>query len=301
VVGAGPAGLECTLALSKRGYDVVLAEASKELGGRLRKESRLPGLTEWMRVIDHRLQMLKGVPNVDIYRDSNLQADEILEFGFEHVFLAVGSHWRKDGLGRINYKPIPGYESKKVLSPDDLMLGGKYQDGEGLSGNIVIYDDDHYFMGGALAEQLLLKGLKVTLVTPAANASSWTYNTLEQHRIQKRLLTLGANIKPHRKLETINENNIELSCIHTSKSETLKTDYLVLVTERIPKTELYDSLMENPEQLTKANIKTVTAIGDCLAPATIAQAIYTAHLEARNLEEEIKEGTPFKRERPILY
>ncbi|HXH96428.1 MAG TPA: FAD-dependent oxidoreductase, partial [Gaiellaceae bacterium] len=35
VVGAGPAGLEAAMALGKRGYDVVLAEATRELGGRV--------------------------------------------------------------------------------------------------------------------------------------------------------------------------------------------------------------------------------------------------------------------------
>ena len=44
IVGGGPAGLECALALSKRGYDIVLAEQEPELGGRLKYESRLPGL-----------------------------------------------------------------------------------------------------------------------------------------------------------------------------------------------------------------------------------------------------------------
>ena len=35
VVGAGPAGLEAAMALGKRGYEVVLAEATRELGGRV--------------------------------------------------------------------------------------------------------------------------------------------------------------------------------------------------------------------------------------------------------------------------
>jgi dimethylamine/trimethylamine dehydrogenase len=40
VVGAGPAGLEATLALAKRGYEVTLAESAADLGG------RMPGLAE---------------------------------------------------------------------------------------------------------------------------------------------------------------------------------------------------------------------------------------------------------------
>ena len=47
VVGGGPAGLECALALGNRGYRVILAESCEELGGRVSRESRLPGLAEW--------------------------------------------------------------------------------------------------------------------------------------------------------------------------------------------------------------------------------------------------------------
>ncbi len=44
VVGSGPAGMECARALGQRGYQVVLAEAREEFGGRVARESRLPGL-----------------------------------------------------------------------------------------------------------------------------------------------------------------------------------------------------------------------------------------------------------------
>ncbi len=43
VVGAGPAGLEAAMSLGRRGYEVVLAEATGELGGRVVREARLPG------------------------------------------------------------------------------------------------------------------------------------------------------------------------------------------------------------------------------------------------------------------
>ena len=59
VVGGGPAGLECALSLGKRGYRVILAEASEDLGGRVHRESRLPGLAEWRRVNDYRVINLK--------------------------------------------------------------------------------------------------------------------------------------------------------------------------------------------------------------------------------------------------
>ncbi len=72
VVGAGPSGLEAARALGQRGYGVILAEATEDLGGRVSRESRLPGLSAWARVRDHRLQQLDKMTNVEIYRASNL-------------------------------------------------------------------------------------------------------------------------------------------------------------------------------------------------------------------------------------
>ena len=43
-----------------------------------------------------------------------------------------------------------------------------------------LYDDDHYYLGGVLAELLDAKGIEVVLVTPASTVSAWTINTLEQ-------------------------------------------------------------------------------------------------------------------------
>ena len=42
VIGGGPAGLEATLSLARRGYSVAIADSNKELGGRINMESKLP-------------------------------------------------------------------------------------------------------------------------------------------------------------------------------------------------------------------------------------------------------------------
>ena len=81
MVGAGPAGLEAARALGQRGYEVHLSEADRELGGRALKEGRLPGLAEWIRVRDWRVGQIEKLPNVTVYRESPITADEVLEFG----------------------------------------------------------------------------------------------------------------------------------------------------------------------------------------------------------------------------
>ncbi|MCP4982108.1 MAG: NAD(P)-binding protein, partial [Gammaproteobacteria bacterium] len=86
IVGAGPAGLECALQLARRGYPVTLAEASDQLGGRVQGESNLKGLAAWLRVRDNRVYELERLANVEIFLESSLSAEEILQFEFANVF-----------------------------------------------------------------------------------------------------------------------------------------------------------------------------------------------------------------------
>ena len=122
VVGAGPAGLEAAQALGKRGYDVVLAEGSDALGGRVAREARLPGLASWIRVVDYRKGQLDRLPTVEIALGSPLDATEILSYDFDHVALATGSLWRDDGVGRWHTRPLE-LTGVECLTPDDLMSG----------------------------------------------------------------------------------------------------------------------------------------------------------------------------------
>ena len=186
IVGAGPAGLEAARALGQRGYTVALAEATTQPGGRVTLESQLPGLAAWARVRDHRLQQINNMPNVTIYLDSRLDAEQIREFGFQRVILATGARWRGDGVGRKHREPIPGHDAVNILTPNDIMAG------KAAEGRVLLFDDDHYYMGGVLAEKLRLDGHEVTFVTPAADVSNWTHFTMEQARIQTRLLELGS-------------------------------------------------------------------------------------------------------------
>ena len=297
VVGGGPSGLECALALGQRGYRVILSESLSELGGRVSRESRLPGLSEWGRVRDYRVQMLDRIPDVSVYRENTLSADEIIEFSskdhfdYSHVMLATGSYWRNDGIGRNHREPVPGLEKIDVFTPDDIM------NDISVKGRVVIYDDDHYYLGGVIAEKLRREGHEVLLVTPAATISSWSEWTLEQEQTQKLLIELGVEFATQTDLASAAAGMVELTCVFTDRRTEKDCDSLVLISERIPNDELYHSLQEKSENLSAAGIKTLKCIGDCLAPSTIAAAVYSGHLAARELESGQQEEVPFLRER----
>ena len=95
VVGAGPTGLSAAHRLGLRGYEVALSETSTELGGRVARECRLPGLSAWGRVRDYRQGQIEKMPNVAIYRESKLAADDVFDLGFSDVAIATGSTWRE--------------------------------------------------------------------------------------------------------------------------------------------------------------------------------------------------------------
>ncbi len=291
VVGSGPAGLEAARALSLRGYDVAIAEARNEIGGRVARERLLPGLSAWGRVVDYRQYQISQRANVETYFDSALDAAQILEFGFENVCLATGSKWRADGVSRQHVVPMPIDAAMPVHTPDDIMAGKLP------AGRVVVYDDDHYYMGGVLAELLAQKGRDVTLVTPSPYVSDWTRNTLEQEAIHVRLIESGVNIVLNRGVVAIHEGEVETNCTYTDRRERTGCDAVVMVASRVGDDAAYEALLACRAEWADAGIKSVKLIGDANAPGPIAWATYAGHRYARELDmPDIGDALPFRRE-----
>ena len=278
IVGAGPAGLEAARAAGQRGYEVTLAEATKALGGRARREALLPGLATFARVMDWRLDRIAALPNVRIYRDSALDAGQVLEFGFEHVCIATGARWRADGVGRSSFNPIDGCGHPRISTPDDVMAGRT------IEGRVLVYDDDHFYMGGVVAEALKARGASVIFVTSADSVSPTCEYTLDQSRIQARLMELGIEIATARMLLAFDGSRAALACTYSGRERSVACDHVVSVTSREPDDALHSELAADPARLAEAGIVSLKRIGDCEAPDLIASAVHAGHLYARTLD-----------------
>jgi dimethylamine/trimethylamine dehydrogenase len=295
IVGAGPAGLEAARALGQRGYPVTLAEAQTEAGGRVTVESHLPGLAAWGRVRDWRLGRIQQMENVEVYLDNQLSAEDIRSLDYRHVILATGAHWRNDGVGITNWQPIAGADQAHVVSPQAVFAG------EDLTGPIVVFDDDKYYMGALIAEKLKLDGHEVTLVTTATEVSPWTHNTLEQHRVQARILELGIKVITSQNITRVDADKLITSCMYTQQAGVLAASAVVLVTSRLPNNELHLELTADPDLLANSGIESVTSIGDCFCPSTIAAAVYDGHRVAREMDAPPENpDMPFRREIILL-
>ena len=298
VVGAGPAGLEAAMSLGKRGYQVTLAERSRTLGGRVASESRLPGLAEWIRVVDYRLGQISQLDNVEHYLESDMTADDALDHGFAHIAVATGSAWRRDGVARWHTRAgaMPT-GTLELLTPDDIMSGTSPQ-----GGRIAIFDDDRYYMGGVLAELLRSEGYDVALVTPEPLVSAWTVNTMEQHRIQARLMEAGVELHTSTAVSAVLDDGLRTECVFTGRESRIDAAAAVLVTARLPVDGLLQELSARRDEWTGRGLTSVRAVGDALTPGTIAAAVWDGRRYAEELEAptDDADSTPYLRELTAL-
>jgi dimethylamine/trimethylamine dehydrogenase len=271
------------------GYVMTLTSSRVVGGGRVHDESRLAGLATWGRVRDYRVQQIQRMPNVETYLGSELTAADVLDYGFPRVVLATGASWRRDGIGRWRATEVPGLDQISVFTPEDVFAG------KPIAGPIVVYDDDNYYMGGVLAEQLRQQGTDVTLVTPASDVSSWTSMTLEQTWIEERLYQLGVKVVEKHGLSAAGKGEVRIEHTGSGREQGLPCASLVLVTMRLPNDALFRALEQ--ASLADAGIASLTRIGDCLAPSTIAAAVYSGHRFAREMDAPPRnDEVPFKRE-----
>ncbi len=115
VVGSGPSGLTCAGDLAKKGYDVTVFEALHTAGGVLVygiPEFRLPKAIVQKEIDTLKALGVKVETNMVIGRV--LSIDELLEQGFEAVFIGSGA-----GLPR--FMNIPGENLKGVYSANEFL------------------------------------------------------------------------------------------------------------------------------------------------------------------------------------
>ena len=293
VIGAGPAGLEAAHQLGKRGYEVALAEARDDLGGRVRQEASLPGLRAWQRVADYRIGQIDRLSSVEVYPASRMTVDDVLAFGATHVAIATGARYRRDGRGRHHPDGIAIDPAASLLTPDDIFAGATPQ------GSVVVYDDDHYAIGGAMAEKLAQAGASVTLVTPAPLVSHWTWNTLEQGFIEQRLVEAGVRIVTRGEAVAVRPGALLCRDGVTGAVSEIGCDHVLLVASRVSEDGLLSGLRSRAADWADTGIETLEAFGDALSPGMIVHATYAGHRYARLLDSPVdRDAVPFLRDMP---
>jgi len=294
VIGGGPAGLEATLSIARRGYSVAIADSNKELGGRINMESKLPGMMSYKRVVDYRVNQINQLSNVDVFLDNTLGPDDVLELGFDHVVTATGSAWQPSIMDEKS-APVLIDKTDTIFTPENVLNGCE------LKSPVIIFDFDYYYMGGLMAEYIKDLGHEVTIMTPFDKVSPWSFNSNEIDEIQLRLQEKDIRVITQCRIKKVKDSSVKL--IHKVSHEETDIDRgsLVLVGYRKQNDSLFSDLNSREEDLKKSGIKSLQNIGDSNAPGAVVHAVFAGHLYANTFDQEDNcSDDNFKLEYPVI-
>jgi 2,4-dienoyl-CoA reductase (NADPH2) len=109
VVGSGPAGMACAATAAERGHQVVLFEASNDIGGQLNIARRIPGkeqeFAELIRYFRKRLDR----SGAEIQLGKEINAEDLVEGEFDSVIVATGIRPRSPEIEGLQHPKVVGY------------------------------------------------------------------------------------------------------------------------------------------------------------------------------------------------
>lgn len=273
IIGGGPAGMEAARVATLRGHNVILYEKDRELGGAFRLNCKLPGREEMESIIRWYKIQLKNL-GIKIILEKEVTPELVYEVKPDAVVVATGASFLKTGLNGITGATIPGWDQKNVVTPEEV-LEGKAEIGD----HVIILDDEGHCIAPGIAELLATKGKTVKIITRYPFVGMNLQTELGTFPfVYERILTKGVELIPNSYIMEIPELPGKVIAFnnYTMQTREIETvDTVIMITAKKSRTELYDQL--------KGKVKELYAIGDCVAPRRIGDAIFEGHKVGRLL------------------
>ncbi|MBC9734768.1 FAD-dependent oxidoreductase [Nocardioides marmotae] len=277
VVGAGPAGLRAGVTAAELGYRVTVFERAPHTGGQVRQLAGSESYAEWLGITDWLTEQLTQHGG-KLLLGHEATADELDEF--DHVVVATGSRARRDGWSAIHpakWAPgtaaVAGTDQWNVFTVEDVMDGTAT-----MPHSVLIVDDLGDRRALAVAEHLADGRRTVEIATRLTNVGVGLTDSHDLPSITTRLRRAGVRLTAGVELVGISEDTVTLGDVYSGEEELREpVDAVVLVTGQIAEDSLLHALRE-------AGRPRVVAIGDCVAPRRIFDAIWEGELAARQLD-----------------
>ena len=261
VVGAGPAGLSFALTAARRGHEVVLFDASPSLGGQFNIAKRIPGKEEFHETLRYFATQLDH-PQVTLQLNTYVQAQDLINAGFDDIILATGITPRLPAIPGIQHRMVMNYldvlRDEKHVGPRVAVIGAggigfdvsEYLTQVGASSSLDIdkfnrewgIDSSITSRGGITlaheerpARQVYLLQRKTSKVGDSlGKTTGWIHRT----SLQKR----GVSMIPGVEYERIDDEGLHIR-VH-GEPQTLKVDNIVICAGQDPLRDLQQPLTE---------------------------------------------------------
>jgi len=261
VIGGGPGGLETARVAALRGHKVTLYEKTDELGGqvliasRVSSRRRLVGITDWLAL---QIQKL----GVDIHLDTEVTPELVVKQSPDAVVVATGS--------TPSHLSIPGATDRNLVDERSVLL-----DRVSTGQRVVVLDGTGDTQGCTTAEFLAERGKQVYLLAKGYQVGE-NIDSMTKPLAYRSLLDKGVILMPFTWIRSISGREVITYNTFTHKEDKIEDiDTVVHVMLGVADNQIYKSL--------KGKVKELYAIGDCIAPRRIENAIFEGSKVGREL------------------
>ncbi|MDM0031779.1 FAD-dependent oxidoreductase [Variovorax sp. J22P271] len=252
VIGGGPAGMKAAVVAAQRGHAVTLYEAAQALGGQVGLAQLLPGRAEFGGVTTNLLRELAH-SGVRVIKGVRVDRERIARESPDALVFATGARPRTPEL--IGSGELQVVDCWQVLRAQ-VEVGS----------SVLVADWRSDWIGSGVATLLARNGCKVRLAVNGTHAGE-SLPSYVRDDIVAQLHRLGVDILCYARLYGYEGRSVYMQHIASDAPLVVEeVDTLVLSQGHLPEDRLFlESEGMAPE---------IHAIGDCLAPRTVEEAIY---------------------------
>jgi 2,4-dienoyl-CoA reductase-like NADH-dependent reductase (Old Yellow Enzyme family) len=272
VVGAGPAGLEAARTAARKGHRVVLFEQKPHVGGLMHLWGSIPGREVMLTTPAWYEREVRRL-GVDLRLGVAATAETILAEDPIAVIVATGSRFDRTGMSGFMPAPVPGWDRDLVLTPEQIL-----EEGLRPSGRILIVDDEAQTTAAGIAEILADAGAEVEIITRWLQPVTHLVDRLEFAFVIPRLRSRGVKITTETWVKEVGDREVTVFDVFLNIERVIEhVDHVIFTTMRLP----IDGLVAELE----GKVPQLFAVGDALAPRSLAEATHEGHRFARLIGE----------------